>query len=101
MRGVRRSLRDYVVSHLGDEEESGVLIVDDTGFLKKGKKSIGVARQYTGTAGDTANCQVSGYSLPMLPRGAPPSWTGRCTSRENGPTTTRVVGGPRPQFRRR
>ncbi len=39
-------LRDYVVLHLGDEE-SGVLIVADTGFLKKGKKSVGVARQYT------------------------------------------------------
>ena len=55
--GVRDDLRGYVVEHLGDEE-TGVLIVDETGFLKKGTKSCGVARQYTGTAGDTVNCQV-------------------------------------------
>jgi SRSO17 transposase len=55
--GVRDDLRDYVVAHLGDEA-TGVLIVDETGFLKKGKKSCGVARQYTGTVGATTNCQV-------------------------------------------
>jgi len=54
---VRDDLRDYVVEQLGDEA-SGILIVDETGFLKKGTKSCGVARQYTGTAGDTVNCQV-------------------------------------------
>jgi SRSO17 transposase len=55
--GVRDDLRDYVVDHLGDEA-AGILIVDETGFLKKGRKSCGVARQYTGTAGTTENCQV-------------------------------------------
>jgi SRSO17 transposase len=55
--GVREDLRDYVVEHFGDEK-SGVLIVDETGFLKKGEKSVGVARQYTGTAGKRENCQV-------------------------------------------
>jgi SRSO17 transposase len=54
---VRDDLREYVVEHLGDEQ-SGVLIADETGFLKKGEKSVGVARQYTGTAGGTVNCQV-------------------------------------------
>jgi SRSO17 transposase len=54
---VRDDLREYVVEHLGDEH-SGVLIVDETGFLKKGEKSVGVARQYTGTAGKKENCQV-------------------------------------------
>lgn len=54
---IRDDLREYVVEHLADEE-SGVLIADETGFLKKGNKSVGVARQYTGTAGDTVNCQV-------------------------------------------
>jgi SRSO17 transposase len=54
---VRDDLREYVVEHLGDEH-SGVLIVDETGFLKKGEKSAGVARQYTGTAGKKENCQV-------------------------------------------
>jgi SRSO17 transposase len=54
---VREDLRDYVVEHLA-EEASGVLIVDETGFLKKGERSVGVARQYTGTAGKKENCQV-------------------------------------------
>src|SRR5687768_2481424 len=54
---VRDDLREYVLEHLGNEA-TGVLIVDETGFLKKGTKSAGVARQYTGTAGDTVNCQV-------------------------------------------
>lgn len=54
---VRDDLRKYVVEHLGDPA-SGVLIVDETGFLKKGEKSVGVARQYTGTAGKRENSQV-------------------------------------------
>ena len=54
---VRDELREYVVEHL-DDEESGVLIVDESGFLKKGEKSVGVGRQYTGTAGKRENCQV-------------------------------------------
>lgn len=54
---VRDDLREYVVEHLADEQ-SGVLIADETGFLKKAEKSFGVARQYTGTAGDMDNCQV-------------------------------------------
>jgi SRSO17 transposase len=53
---VRDDLRGYVIEHLGDDE--GVLIVDETGFIKKGQKSVGVKRQYTGTAGKTENCQV-------------------------------------------
>jgi SRSO17 transposase len=55
---VREDLREYVVEHLGDEE-SGVLVADETGFLKKGEKSVGVARQYTGTAGETVDSQVA------------------------------------------
>src|SRR5262249_24573217 len=53
---VRNDLRDYVVKHLGDED--GVLVIDETGFLKKGIKSAGVQRQYSGTAGRVANCQI-------------------------------------------
>jgi len=54
---VRDDLRDYVIDHLGDAA-TGVLILDDTGFVKKGEGSCGVARQYTGTVGDTTNAQV-------------------------------------------
>src|SRR4028118_2013943 len=53
---VRDDLARYVAEHLGDP--AGVLIVDETGFLKKGTKSCGVARQYSGTAGRVENCQV-------------------------------------------
>ncbi len=53
---VRDDLRGYVVEHVGDE--AAVLIVDETGFLKKGDKSVGVQRQYSGTAGRIENCQV-------------------------------------------
>ena len=53
---VRDDHRDYVVEHLGDAD--GVLVVDETGFLKKGDKSVGVQRQYSGTAGRIENSQV-------------------------------------------
>jgi SRSO17 transposase len=53
---VRDDLRGYVVEHLGDPE--AVLVMDETGFLKKGAKSAGVQRQYSGTAGRIENCQV-------------------------------------------
>jgi SRSO17 transposase len=53
---VRDDLRAYVVEHLG--ETDGVLVVDETGFLKKGAKSVGVQRQYSGTAGRIENCQI-------------------------------------------
>jgi SRSO17 transposase len=54
--GVRDDIRDYVTEQLGDS--GGVLIADDTGFLKKGTRSAGVQWQYSGTAGRTENCQV-------------------------------------------
>jgi SRSO17 transposase len=54
--GVRDDLRSYVIEHLG--EPGGVLIVDETGFLKKGLRSAGVQRQYSGTAGRVENCQL-------------------------------------------
>jgi SRSO17 transposase len=53
---VRDDLRAYVVEHLGDPD--AVLVLDETGFLKKGDKSAGVQRQYSGTAGRIENCQV-------------------------------------------
>jgi len=53
---VRDDLRAYVVEHLGDPE--AVLVLDETGFLKKGDKSAGVQRQYSGTAGRIESCQV-------------------------------------------
>jgi SRSO17 transposase len=53
---VRDDLRAYVVEHLGDP--AAILVIDETGFLKKGTKSAGVKRQYSGTAGRIENCQI-------------------------------------------
>lgn len=53
---VRNDLREYVSRRLG--EPDGVLVVDETGFLKQGKRSAGVKRQYSGTAGRVENCQI-------------------------------------------
>jgi SRSO17 transposase len=53
---VRDDLRAYVVERLGDPD--AVLVLDETGFVKKGEKSAGVQRQYSGTAGRVENCQV-------------------------------------------
>ncbi len=64
---VRDDLRGYVIEHLGDDES--VLIVDETGFIKKGQESVGVKRQYTGTAGKTENCQVGVFVAYASRRG--------------------------------
>lgn len=64
---VRDELRDYGVDHLGTQD--AVLVVDETGFLKKGTKSVGVKRQYSGTAGRIENCQVGVFLAYATARG--------------------------------
>lgn len=64
---VRDDLRAYVVEHLGDP--GAVLVVDETGFLKKGGKSVGVQRQYSGTAGRIENCQIGVFLAYAAPDG--------------------------------
>jgi len=79
---VRDDLRAYVAAHLGDP--GGVLVVDETGFLKKGDKSAGVQPQYSGAAGRTANAQIGVFLTYAGARGhtfldralyLPASWT--------------------------
>ena len=79
---VRDDVRDLVVEHLGTP--GAVLVVDETGFLKKGGHSIGVQRQYTGTAGRIENAQVAVFLAYACPAGRalidrrvylPASWT--------------------------
>nr|WP_294696439.1 IS701 family transposase [uncultured Friedmanniella sp.] len=86
---LRDDLRSWVAEELGDPD--GVLVVDDTGFLKKGIKSAGVQRQYSGTAGRIENCQIGVFLAYAAPAGRtlldrelylPKSWTedrDRCT----------------------
>jgi len=79
---VRDRLQAYVREMLADAD--GMLVIDETGFLKKGKKSVGVQRQYSGTAGRIENCQI-GVFLTYASRGnhtlvdrelyLPKSWT--------------------------
>jgi SRSO17 transposase len=64
---VRDDLRAYVVEHLGDP--AAVLVVDETGFLKKGTTSVGVQRQYSGTAGKVDNCQLGVFLAYASPNG--------------------------------
>jgi SRSO17 transposase len=63
----RDALARYVVTALGDP--AAVLVVDETGFLKKGRMSAGVARMYTGTAGRVENCQVGVFAAYVTPDG--------------------------------
>jgi SRSO17 transposase len=79
---IREELRRYVVQHLGDP--NGVLVLDETGFPKKGRHSAGVARQYSGTLGKVDNCQIGvflsyasplGYALLDRELYLPQEWT--------------------------
>ena len=89
---VRDQLRTYVIEQLG--EPAGILVVDETGFLKKGKKSAGVARQYSGTAGRRENSQIGVFLSYASSKGAafidralylPEEWTAdRVRCREAG-----------------
>lgn len=57
---LRDIVRDYVLEKLADDD--AVLVIDETGFLKQGKSSCGVARQYTGSAGKITNCQIGVFA---------------------------------------
>jgi len=79
---VRDQLQAYVREMIADPD--GILVIDETGFLKKGKKSVGVQRQYSGTAGRIENCQLgvfltyaskAGHSLVDRELYLPKSWT--------------------------
>ena len=77
---VRDDLGEYVVAHLGDP--AAVLVVDETRFLKKGTTSVGVQRQYSGTAGKVDNCQLGVFLAYALPAGAGDDRSGTVPARE-------------------
>jgi SRSO17 transposase len=81
--GLRDIVREYVVENLAADD--AVMVIDETGFLKQGKASCGVARQYTGSAGKITNCQIGVFAAYVSARGhafidralyLPKSWTG-------------------------
>ena len=80
---LRDIVRDYVVEHLTDDD--AVLVIDETGFLKQGKASCGVARQYTGSAGKITNCQI-GVFAAYVSRHGHRSSIAPSIFRSNGPT---------------
>ena len=64
---LRDVVRDYVVEHLAADD--AVLVVDETGFLKQGRTSCGVGRQYTGSAGKITNCQIGVFAAYVSHKG--------------------------------
>ena len=104
---VRDDLRAYVVEHLGDSQ--AVLVVDETGFLKKGTKSVGVQRQYSGTAGRIENCQIGVFLAYASPRGhafvdralyLPQEWAENKARRRDAGVPPEVAFQTKPQLAR-
>src|SRR5512133_666476 len=102
---VRDDLRSYVTAHLADADS--VLVIDETGFLKKGDKSVGVQRQYSGTAGRIENCQVGVFLAYASPRGRafmdrelylPRDWATDAQRRTEAHVPTRIGFATKPQL---
>jgi SRSO17 transposase len=106
-RAVRREAASYALAALQEHEAIDVWIVDDTGFLKQGKHSVGVQRQYTGSAGKIANCQV-GVSLSVATRTEhvpidfelylPKSWADKPARRKEARIPEQVQFKTKPQL---
>jgi SRSO17 transposase len=102
---VRDDLRAYVVEQLGDP--AAVLVVDETGFLKKGTKSVGVQRQYSGTAGRIENSQIGvflayasalGHAFLDRELYLPAGWAADAVRREEAGVPAAVVFQTKPQL---
>jgi SRSO17 transposase len=102
---VRDDLRAYVIEHLGDPR--AVLVIDETGFLKKGTKSVGVKRQYSGTAGRIENCQIGVFLAYAAPQGrtfldrelyVPAEWAEDAPRREEAGVPTDVTFQTKPDL---
>jgi SRSO17 transposase len=102
---VREELRHYVVEELGTPQ--GVLVVDETGFLKKGKYSVGVKRQYSGTAGRVENCQIGvflsytsdkGHALIDRELYLPREWAADAARRQEAGVPKRIDFQTKPEL---
>ena len=100
----RDRLQQFVIEVFGDEE--GIGVVDETGFLKKGDKSVGVQRQYSGTAGKKDNCQIGTFLSYASRHGhvfldrclyLPESWSAAPERREQAKVPENVVFETKPE----
>jgi SRSO17 transposase len=105
---VRDDLQAYIVEHLGDPE--AVLVLDETGFVKKGTKSAGMQRQYSGTAGRIENCQIGvflayasskGHALIDRALYLPESWARDAARRHDAGVPEDVAFTTKPKLGRR
>ena len=105
--GVRDDLRDYVVESLASAD--GVLVLDESGFLKKGTHSVGVKRQYSGTAGRVENCQIGvflgyashkGQALIDRVLYLPQEWAGDEARRREAKVPDEVTFATKPELGR-
>ena len=106
-RAVRRFATRYALKFMSSEQPVEACIIDDTGFLKQGSHSVGVQRQYTGSAGKIANCQV-GVSLSLATRSdhlpidfelyLPTSWTDDAARRREARIPDDVVFKTKPEL---
>lgn len=106
--GVRDDLRGYVVEAIGTP--AGVLVVDESGFLKKGTHSVGVKRQYSGTAGRIENCQIgvflgyvgeSGYALLDRELYLPQDWSADAARRATAKVPEEIEFATKAELARR
>jgi SRSO17 transposase len=104
---VRDDLRAYVIARLGDAD--AVLVLDETGFVKKGTKSVGVQRQYSGTAGRIENCQIGvflgyasrhGHTLIDRALYLPEAWANDPARRDAAGVPAETVFATKPQLGR-
>ncbi len=104
---VRDALIRYAAEHLVGPGDPGVLIVDETGFLKKGDKSVGVQRQYSGTAGRIENCQIGVFLALATSRGRalvdralylPESWCSDASRCKEAGVPEEVAFATKPQL---
>jgi SRSO17 transposase len=104
---VRDEVRDYVIDHLADPE--AVLVIDETGDLKKGTATVGVQRQYTGTAGKIDNAQVAVYLVYAAAAGhavidrelyLPKGWTADADRRAGAGVPEQVAFATKPELAR-
>jgi SRSO17 transposase len=105
---VRDDLRAYVLEHVGDPR--AVLVIDETGFLKQGTKSVGVKRQYSGTAGRIENCQIGVFLTYAAPKGhvlldrelyLPREWADDPERRREAGVPEEVLFATKPQLAQR